>query len=204
MIHALPGTGADHRMYPEPWSTLPDFKAHDWVHSAELRSVRELAEATVAAQGIADGDVLIGSSLGGMVACEITRLRKIPQLFLIGSAVRKEEMNTLWAVLHPLVQVVPMDWLRFSAGKLPGELAAMFAAADPAFVRAMCLAIFEWEGLGVTATQVFRVHGRRDWVIPPPPQVDLLLDGGHLIAMTHATECMAFVAGKLGKSCADG
>lgn len=193
MIHALPGTGADHRMYPEPWSTLPDFKAHDWVSSTELRSVRQLAEATVMARGIADGDVLIGSSLGGMVACEITRLRKIPQLFLIGSAVRKEEMNALWAALYPLVQAVPLDWLRFSASKLPGELAAMFAAADPAFVRAMCLAIFQWEGLGETTTQVFRVHGRRDLVIPPPPQVDLLLNGGHLIAMTHATECVDFV-----------
>ena len=30
MIHALPGMGADHRMYPEPWSSLPEFAAHDW------------------------------------------------------------------------------------------------------------------------------------------------------------------------------
>ena len=36
---------------------------------------------------IKDGDYLIGASLGGMVACEITKFRKIPRLYLIGSAV---------------------------------------------------------------------------------------------------------------------
>jgi len=30
-------------------------------------------------------------------------------------------------------------------------------------------------------------------VIPPPANVDLLLEGGHLLAMTHAAECVAFL-----------
>jgi len=25
MIHALPGMGADHRMYPAPWTRIPEF-----------------------------------------------------------------------------------------------------------------------------------------------------------------------------------
>src|SRR5262249_29949459 len=87
----------------------------------------------------------------------------------------------------------PIDWLRFSASKIPVELSQMFAGIEPSFVRAMCLAIFEWEGLGVTKTRVFRIHGKSDFVIPPPAQVDLLLDGGHLISVSHAKECMEFV-----------
>src|SRR6478736_3924394 len=71
MIHALPGMGADHRMYPEPWETLPGFKAHDWVMSPEITSVRQLAEVMIEACAIADGDVLVGSSLGGIVAGEM-------------------------------------------------------------------------------------------------------------------------------------
>ena len=197
MIHALPGTGADHRMFPAPWEELPGFKAHDWVTSPDIRSVRQLAEAMVDACGIADGDVLVGCSLGGMVAGEITKLRKIPTLFLVGSAVNKQEMNRWVAGLHPLVDKVPMDWLKSFAGKLPGEAAAMLADADPRFVRQMCMAIFQWEGLGETATRVFRIHGRKDLMIPPPKKADLLLGGGHLIAMTHARECAAFVARQL-------
>jgi hypothetical protein len=143
--------------------------------------------------GIEDGDALIGASLGGMVACEITKLRRIDSLYLLGSAVRKEEVSSLLAALHPLAQVAPIDWLRFSAGKIPTEFAQMFANVETSFVRAMCDAIFRWEGLVPTKTRVVRIHGRRDLVIPPPPKVDLLLSGGHLISITHAEACVTFI-----------
>lgn len=200
MIHALSGMGADHRMFPGPWGDLPEFRAHDWVTSPGIKSIRQLAEAMAEAGGIADGDVLVGCSLGGMVAGEITKIRKIPALFLVGSAVRKEEMSRWVAKLHPLADKVPMDWLKTFAGKLPSEAAAMLADADPGFIRRMCPAIFQWEGLGRTDARVWRVHGRKDLMIPPPPKCDLLLGGGHLIAMTHAKECAAFVAQHLPDS----
>ena len=68
-LHALPGMGADRRMYPEPWSTVPKFKAHDWIRHAGEKSLPEVAASMAEACGIQDGDVLVGSSLGGMVAC---------------------------------------------------------------------------------------------------------------------------------------
>lgn len=73
----------------------------------------------------------------------------------------------------------------------PGAI--QFAGADTSFIRAMCAAIFKWEGLGQTTTQVLRIHGKHDLVIPPPSAVDLLLDGGHLISMTRAAECVDFI-----------
>ncbi len=193
MIHALPGMGADHRMFPDPWSELPNFRAQNWVTTPNLTSIRQLAEAMVAAAGIADGDVLVGCSLGGMVAAEITKLRKIPQLFMVGSAVNKAEVSSWAARLHPLADKVPIGWLKKAAGKLPHEAAIMLAEADPEFIRRMCRAIFQWEGLGETDTHVWRIHGRKDLLISPPGKCDLLLGGGHLIAMTHARECVAFV-----------
>ncbi len=194
MIHALPGMGADHRMFPAPWGDLPGFCAHDWVTSPGIKTIRQLAEAMVETWAIVDGDVLLGCSLGGMVAGEITKIRKIPVLFLVGSAVKWEEVNSWAARLHPLADKMPMDWLKKCAGELPHEAAAMLADADSGFIRRMCPAIFQWEGLGETKTKVWRIHGRKDLLIPPPKKCDLLLGGGHLIAMTHARECAAFVA----------
>ncbi len=193
MIHALPGLGADRRMYPPPWGTLPNLAAHDWVPCQGEKSLAEVAQAMCIAREIRDGDVLIGSSLGGMVACEITKIRNIPRLYLVGSAIRKDEVSRLLAALHPVARVVPFDWLRLSAGKIPNELAQMFATVDPAFVQAMCSAIFEWGGLGPSGTKIFRIHGKRDLVIPPPEKVDLLLDGGHLISISHAEDCVQFI-----------
>ena len=193
MIHALPGMGADRRMYPAPWGSLPDFVAHDWMAHAGEKNLAEVARAMVEACGIRDGDTLVGASLGGMVACEIAKIRKIPRLFLIGSAVRREEISALLAALHPLAKVAPFEWLQFSAGKIPHELAQMVSGGDAAFVRAMCAAVFEWEGLGDSATEVYRIHGKRDLVIPPPAKADLLLEGGHLISITHAVDCVEFI-----------
>jgi hypothetical protein len=196
MIHALPGMGAGRRMYPAPWSTLPDFVAHDWmVHSGE-KSLAEVAKSMCDASDIRDGDTLVGSSLGGMVACEITKIRKIPCLYLIGSATHKEEVSALLASIYPLAKVAPIDWLRFSAAKMPSELAQMFGESQASFVRAMCLAIFDWDGLGVSETKVYRIHGKHDLVIPCPPNVDLLLDGGHLISISHASDCVNFIRDK--------
>jgi hypothetical protein len=193
MIHALPGMGADHRMYPAPWPSIPDFVPHDWVQYSGEQTLSEIASSMCDSCQINDGDDLIGASLGGMVACEITRIRKISRVFLIGSAVRKEEISTLLAALHPLAQIAPIDLLRVSAGKIPTELAQMFTSIEPPFVRAMCAAIFKWEGLGPSSTKVLRLHGRHDFVIPPPKAVDLLIDGGHLISMTNAAECTKFI-----------
>lgn len=197
MIHALPGMGADWRMYPAPWSTLPGFVAHDWPRHAGERSLAEMARSVCEAEIIHDGDILVGSSLGGMVACEITKIRQIPVVYLAGSAMRKEEVSSFLAAVHPLARLAPLDWLRASAGKVPNELAQMFAETETSFLRAMCSAVFEWNGLGVSKTKVYRIHGRHDLIIPPPPRVDLLLDGGHLISMSHAEDCVEFIRATL-------
>jgi pimeloyl-ACP methyl ester carboxylesterase len=200
MIHALPGMGANRRMYPAPWSSLPDFVAHDWTPYSNEKSLADIAQSTCNARGIRDGDSLVGSSLGGMVACEITKIRKIKTLYLIGSATRKEEINAVLSMLHPLIHIAPIDWLRFSAGKIPNELTQRFAEAEASFLRAMCSAIFDWQGLVDSSTQVYRIHGKKDFVIPPPAKVDLILDGGHLISITHPVQCVEFIKAKLNSN----
>lgn len=185
--------GANARMYPNPWDTLPGFVAHDWPKHRGERTLREIAQAVSETYSIKDGDSLIGSSLGGMVACEVTKIRKIDTLFLVGSATRREEVNRLLAFLHPLANVAPIDWLQFSVGKAPVELAQMLTGVEASFIRAMCGAVFQWNGLGDTSVRTVRIHGRNDLVIPPPPQPDLLLEAGHLIALTHPKECTEFI-----------
>ncbi len=185
--------GANRRMYPAEWKTVPGFVAHDWAAYRGETTLDQVAASMCETCGILDGDSLIGTSLGGMVACEIASLRRIPRLYLVSSAVRPDEVSALLTLLHPLARYTPLEWVKFSAGKIPAELAGMFADMEPQFIRAMCSAIFEWEGLRAEGTRVFRIHGRHDRVIPPPPSTDLLLDGGHLIAMTLAADCAGFV-----------
>jgi hypothetical protein len=138
-----------------------------------------------------------------MVACEITKIRRIPQLFLIGSAMHKEEVSTLLAALHPLAKYAPVEWVRLSAGSIPLEFSQMFAGIDGSFVRAMCAAVFQWQGGVHPETRVWRLHGKRDLVIPPPANPDLLISGGHLISITHARECATYVRSKIQSETSD-
>lgn len=191
--HAFPGMGADHRMFPPPWREVPGFTAHDWMPYGGETRIAEVAQSMAHRCEIRDGDSLIGTSLGGIIACEVTKLRRIERLILVGSAISKDEISGWLATLHPLAQVAPIEWLQVSAGKMPTELLQMFASVDGSFIRSMCRAIFEWPGLGDSETQLTRIHGKRDLVIPPPRDADLIVDGGHLISMTHASQCAEFI-----------
>ena len=194
MIHALPGMGADHRMFPDPWNRLPGFSACDWPRHRGERTLSGIAHRVCEEYRIADGDIVVGASLGGMIACEIAKIRKLDTLYLVGSAICHDEVSRLLTVFHPLIDLAPIEWLRFSAGKIPADMAQMFATVETSFVRCMSKAIFQWEGLGAVPVRLVHIHGRRDLVIPPPAHADLLLDdGGHLISMTHARPCTEFI-----------
>ncbi len=194
MIHALPGMGADRRMFPQPWDALHNFSAHNWPSPIQCDSIRELALLTCDTYSIRDGDSLVGTSLGGIVACEITKIRKIRNLYLVASASTKDAVNPILSILHPLASVAPIRWLQFSASAVDMDLMQMFADSDPKFIRAMCRAIFDWDGLCPQSIRIHRIHGKNDRIIPLPDLCDLAIDGGHLISMSHARECVEYIS----------
>jgi pimeloyl-ACP methyl ester carboxylesterase len=180
-------------MYAGPWRTIPGCIFVDWPAGAQEESIEAIARRIAVSAAISDGAVLVGSSLGGIVACEIAHIRKIESLFLIGSARNKEEINGFLRAVHPLVDLAPLTFIQRASGKLPGDLCSMFSESDALFIRNMCRAIFRWDGLKEGAARVRRIHGRHDLVIPPPGDGEKLIEGGHLIAMTHAEECVRFI-----------
>ncbi|HEY9249556.1 MAG TPA: alpha/beta hydrolase [Rariglobus sp.] len=197
MIHVLPGMGADSGLFTGSWRRLPDAVFVDWPAYSGERTLAEIAARVVGEYDIADESVVVGTSLGGMVACEIARLRRLRRLVLIGSALHPDEINPLLLALRPLARIAPVDLLQWSASSVPDELARMFRRADPAFMRAAIAALSTWAGIDPTLPAPLRIHGKNDRVIPPPRHADLLLDGGHLIVVTHAGLCCDFILADL-------
>lgn len=189
MIHVYPGMGATASMYGPRWKEEIPGMFHDWPEWCGETSISALAERMVHEHQIEDGDIVVGSSLGGIVAGEIAKLKQLQLVVLLGSAARKEEIQRILKLLHPLVDVSPLTFIRACAGKLPGDLMEMFSQSDPRFMRAMTKAVFRWDGIH-PSTRLIRIHGRYDRVIPPPATIDRLIAGGHLIAMTHPEECI--------------
>ena len=197
MLHALPGIGGDHRMYLAPWTSLPGIVAHDWMPYAGESTLQQVAESMVRHLNIQDGDSLIGTSLGGMVALEITRLRHIRQLILIASALGPQEVSPTLKFLHPMARVTPWRQLQRGARRIPVKSPQMFAHNDPDFIKTMCRAVFQWPGVVEPKVPLLRLHGRFDPVISRPSHADLWIQGGHRINETHAHECVAWVRAHL-------
>ena len=191
MIHVYPGMGATASMYGERWREAIAGTYHNWPEWSGEETIAEMAATLIEAHGISDGDTVIGSSLGGMLAAEVSRTIELERIILIGSAIHPDEIRTLLKVLHPIIDYTPLDFIQKLAGKVPMELSGMFAETDPGYIRAMCKAVFLWEGIEA-GSSILRIHGKHDSVIPPPSDAHLI-DGGHLIAMTHAEECLQMI-----------
>ena len=193
MKYLLPGMGATSAMYSGPWLSLHDTSALDWPEYNGEKSIGDVAERIIDKCGVSDADIVIGSSLGGIVALEIHRRVNLRHVVLIGSAVVREEINSFLIALAPLAKVTPMRLIKHLAGKGFNELSSMFAEVDAEFVKAMCLGVKKWPGYHGSRKYVSRIHGERDKVIKCPNDAHIIAGGAHLIAMTHAVECLEII-----------
>lgn len=190
MQYLLPGMGATSAMYGGPWRALCDTIAVDWPEYRGERSIGEVAARLIEKHGICTTDTVVGSSLGGIVALEIHNLVSVRHVILVGSAVARKEINSILIAIAPLAKVTPIRLIQHLAGKGGSEVSAMFAKVDAEFVRAMCLDVRKWSGYHGSLKAVTRIHGEHDAVIKCPNDAHIIAGGGHLIAMTHAEECL--------------
>jgi surfactin synthase thioesterase subunit len=88
MNHFYPGMGATSSMYAELWRKEFEGQFHDWPKWRDERSLTDIAVRIIEEHRIEAGDTLIGTSLGGIVACEVANLLDLERIVLIGSAQR--------------------------------------------------------------------------------------------------------------------
>ena len=144
MIIALPGMGADSRMYGRLWHDIPSIRFIDWPLDYLPSSVPDLAREI--ASGInAPVDCIIGSSMGGMVGLELASLVGCRRVVLVGSAINSDEIAPLLRLIAPIAHVTPLKLCTALAGKSPGMLSAMFSEQNPAFIRSMISAVMTWK-----------------------------------------------------------
>ena len=191
----LPGMGATAAMYnglkhklgfPVDFLNWPAYRGEETYADVARRIIEEHA--------ITSEDVVGGSSLGGMVALEVARLSDAKAIVLLGSAVNRKEVQTLLAMLSPLALAAPMTIIQALVGKHQNLVSSMFADSDPEFIRAMCACLPSWKGYDGSVEKVFRLHGKKDHVIPCPTSgCEVVETAGHLLAITHATETASFL-----------
>ncbi len=191
----LPGMGATAAMsnglkhklgFPIDFLNWPKYRGEKTYADVARRVIKE--------HDIGGMDVIGGSSLGGMVALEIAQLSNAKAAVLLGSAVNRKEVQTLLSLLAPLATAAPITIIQALAGKYQNQVSTMFADSDPEFIRAMCSYLPSWNGYDGPVEKVFRLHGKKDHIVPCPASgCEVVETAGHLLAMTHAAETVAFL-----------
>ena len=190
MIYILPGMGANTNMYSGPWRKIQNATFINWPKYNGEKTISAVAESIIKRYSILPSDSVAGSSLGGMVSLEIAETLGIRNVYLFGSAVSKNEINPLLRLLSPLSGITPITFMQAIAGKFKNETLTMFNSSEAEFIKAMCHAVGNWQGYKGDLSIVKRIHGEKDKIISCCGACKTIKDGGHLIVMTHATDCI--------------
>ena len=191
----LPGMGATAAMYNGLKHKL-SFRVNflNWPVYGSEKTYGEVARRVIRENEIGAGDVVGGSSLGGMVALEIARLVNPKAVVLLGSAANRKEVEPMLSLLSPLAAAAPVTIIQALVGKHRSLVSTMFADSDPEFIRAMCAYLPSWDGYHGPPGRILRLHGRKDHVIPCPASgSEIVEEAGHLLAITHAAETAVFL-----------
>lgn len=195
MIYLFPGMGATSKMYQGAWSEIRPSAFVEWPSYQGEKSLKALAVRLVAQYGIQDNDILIGSSMGGMVALEISKIVHVSKVLLVGSAINPSEVSPYLRFISPFIDIAPIKIIQKLASRFDNIVLRMFASSEAVFVREMCKAIGAWSGYKGDLTNVIRIHGERDKIIRCPRDCYRIKNGGHLIALTHSRACVDIVSG---------
>ncbi len=198
-IVLVPGMGGDHRLFDGIRLTGPDVLRTNWISQRDGEPLSAYATRFAEHYGIATTDILIGVSMGGIVAGSIAHQIPPKRLILISSCTDITQLSPCIAALSFLGPISPFEIARLlPRGLLPAHrrlALTMFEEQDMAFIRWACSAIMGWKG-SARLPRTVTIHGTDDRVFPigRQPQVDLTIQGGgHLMVIDRAAEVEAAI-----------
>jgi pimeloyl-ACP methyl ester carboxylesterase len=211
-VYFIPGLGADKRVFRH--ISLPETCEAvylEWL-KPEKRESLEKYSIRMSQQIQSDEPFyVLGLSLGGMIAAEITRLFPQAKLILIASIPHAGHLPSYyrWIQKARLQKVVPITVIKtfvymrryFSAETEVDKnlIRSMARDADPSFIRWAMNAALEWRGYEYLK-DIVHIHGTNDIVLPVKytRPTHIILNGSHLMIMDRAEEINKILGDVMG------
>jgi pimeloyl-ACP methyl ester carboxylesterase len=170
-VHLLPGIGGTEDLFRDYHFPFP-VRHLGFMPPKSLDSSFENYAANFANHHqIAPGDILVGMSLGGMIAAEISNHFPIRKLILISSGTQSHHIHPVLRTISPAARYLPCKRLQLLArptslfGPIRAHMLQMFRDSEPLFITWACLHAPTWTGLK-HHPDLFQIHGTRDPVFP--------------------------------------
>ncbi len=201
-LYLIPGVGADHRLFKHFKIDGVEMIPLDWEPFGETRSLPDYAEIMSRKIDTSQPFALLGVSMGGMIAVEISKkLRPVRTILVSSSKTHKEFPLHLRflskARLSYLAWGGLVKWLSLKAKRRLGldnreaheELRQMTREVPSEHLRKSVLAIMNWRNQQVPPG-VYHIHGTNDKTLPHKySNADVLIEEGtHLMIFDNASE----------------
>ena len=201
-VYLIPGQGSDGRLFQQI-----HIENYDTVHIRYLLPEKEESLTQYASRLAAQIDTtapysIVGVSLGGMIATELSDLLSPEEVIIISSAKSKYELPTRYKIFKivPLYKIIGGKTIIKSA-KLAqpifeptdkitqAHFHAMISDKEPYFMKRAVAWIITWNRTTYDA-DIIHIHGDRDHTLPlkhvDPNQI--VKGGSHIMTMTKSEE----------------
>lgn len=213
-VYFISGLGADQRLFQ--YLTLKNIRPHfiHWI-TPERNESWESYATRLLPQIKTPNPVIVGMSMGGMMAVEINKLIPVKQTILISSAKTKHEIPPYFRLLRVLKG---HEWLPFRLLKklgliFGGWLFGTTCKADQRLLKEITLDVdetfFRWAWQRVASWKnefipqpIMHLHGNHDHMLPIMfVKPDITIQGGtHLMVVNKADEISAILDKLLGNT----
>lgn len=201
-VYFLSGIAADHRLFR--YIKLPaGYHAVflEWIKPIPNESIAKYSRRMMENVNTEKQFVIIGLSLGGIVATEIAKIYTPLATIILGSIPTSRQLPPYYKWLGRLQvnKIIPGNFYKWASvvkhrfSKETNEdrdiIIDMIRQADTDFVHWGLNAVLQWNNVEIPGA-LFHIHGTRDQVFPIyfTKPTHIIKNGGHLLAMSHPEE----------------
>jgi len=211
-IYLIPGLGADHRLFHKLiWKPGQTVSALDWIEPIEAESIQAYALRMCGQIDSNKPFILLGVSLGGIVAIEMAKIIHPEKIILVSSIKNRREkpfyyalgkyLNiTVWPSIHHTWLFAIM--VRVFFGKMNKEEFLLFrdmiSHASHDFLVWSQKAIATWDNME-PFPNLYHIHGTADRAFPPLfiKNYVPVLGGNHYMIVNNAAQISTWLDGIL-------
>ena len=201
-IFLIAGLGADTRVYNNIDLNNHEVICVDWIEPNQTDTLVTYAQKLIQQYNITPKSVVIGNSLGGMLAVEIAKIVPVEKAILISSIMTVDEAPGYFKVfrLLPVYKIIPGK--NFAAlgpllkpvfGKMGKEDAWLFSDmiknTSPVFMKWAMDAILKWDNKTIPAN-LYQINGEKDLIFPYQKikNATIVKGGTHIMIFDKAKE----------------
>ena len=208
-IYLIPGLGADGRMYQSQIRLFSNATILEHLVPLTGESISEYAQRLAIKVNASKPFILIGTSLGGIIAQEMCRYITPEKVILISSVKESAElppfiraMKTLR--LHRLLsgeRLIALSRSRFKhllvkrSNTVSRLIMEMHQTANPRFIEWAINEVVSWQGEAVKHIPITHIHGTRDILFPIRyiRKPEIIVGGTHVMGLTQPSDVNAAI-----------